>query len=72
MHLDGNPWSVAKDFRKVLDHSNPTVALRILGDAENAKSDLGCRVMNIISKSDLYKLIMRSDKPYVFALHPDG
>ncbi|MBS7697844.1 MULTISPECIES: Bro-N domain-containing protein [unclassified Chelatococcus] len=62
--IDGAPWFVAADVCKVLGHSNTTVAIRILSDDEQAKSDLGSpRPANIISESGLYKLIMRSDKP---------
>lgn len=62
--VGGAPWFVAADVCKVLGHSNTTVAVRILGTDEQAKSDLGSpRPANIISESGLYKLIMRSDKP---------
>ena len=52
MELNGEPWFVAADVCKVLAHKNPTVAVRILDDAEKAKSDLGSgRDVNIVSES---------------------
>jgi prophage antirepressor-like protein len=64
VELDGEPWFVAADVCNVLGHTNPTVAIRILGEAEKTKSDLGSgRPLNVVSESGLYKLIMRSDKP---------
>lgn len=48
----------------MLGHSNPTVAIRLLDGYEKAKSDLGSgRLVNLISESGLYKLVMRSEKP---------
>jgi len=71
---DGIPWFVAADVCRVLDHSNPTVALsRLDGDEKsiiNPKKSLGsnggrggAQTMNIVSESGLYALIMSSNKP---------
>lgn len=59
---DGEPWFVAADVCKALEHTNPTVAIRPLDEDERAKLDLGSnKVANIINESGLYALIMRSD-----------
>ena len=62
--LDGQPWFVAADVCNILGHTNPTVAIRILGETKKPKSDLGSgRPLNVVSESGLYKLVLRSDKP---------
>lgn len=62
----GDPWFVAADVCRVLEHSNATLALRYLDKTERANKNLGLLGLanaNIISESGLYKLIMRSNKP---------
>jgi prophage antirepressor-like protein len=66
--LDGNPWFVAADVARVLTIKNITDTLKppYIDPAERARFDLGAypgNIVNIISESGLYKLIMRSDKP---------
>lgn len=56
---DGAPWFVAADVCRVLELTNPTVALESLDDDERAKFNLGSRDINIISESGLYILILR-------------
>lgn len=62
---DGEPWFVAADVCRVLDLTNPTVALESLDDDERAKLNLGRSKSggggesNIISESGLYILILR-------------
>mgnify|MGYP000845208726 FL=1 len=62
---DGEPWFVAADVCRVLELTNPTVALESLDDDERAKFNLGrCYnggggETNIISESGLYILILR-------------
>lgn len=66
VQIDGEPWFVATDVCRVLDLSNPSVAVRPLDDDEWSKANLGLRGLGsaiIISESGLYKLVMRSDKP---------
>jgi len=61
---DSEPWFVAADVCDILGIKNPTMSLKYLDNREKAKFDLGYgSPANIISKSGLYKLIMRSDKP---------
>lgn len=72
--LDGAPWLVAADVCRVLGHSNPTVALSRLDDDEKQMIDPklslgssvsggGAQMMNVISESGLYALIVTSKIP---------
>lgn len=57
---DGEPWFVASEITKVINLSNPTVALRSLRDAERAKININGRETNVVRESGLYTLILRS------------
>jgi prophage antirepressor-like protein len=63
--INGEPWFVAADVCKILEHSNPTVAMNSLEDFEKAKLNLGLQGgdTNIISESGFYTLALRSRKP---------
>lgn len=63
--LNGEPWFVAADVCKILQHSNPTIAMDSLEDFEKAKLNLGLQggKTNIISESGFYTLVLRSRKP---------
>ncbi|MEO5690103.1 MAG: BRO family protein [Burkholderiaceae bacterium] len=64
IEIDGNPWFVALDVCAVLGHTNPTVALLRIDEADRAKQTLGKgRPANIVNESGLYSLILRSNKP---------
>lgn len=62
--LDGEPWFVAADVCKILEHSNPTIAMNGLEDFEKTKLNLGLQGgnTNIISESGFYTLVLRSRK----------
>lgn len=62
--LDGEPWFVAVDVCKILEHSNPTIAMNGLEDFEKTKLNLGLQGgnTNIISESGFYTLVLRSRK----------
>lgn len=62
--LDGEPWFVAADVCRILEHSNPTMAMDGLEPFERAKFNLGRQgEANIISESGFYTLVLRSRKP---------
>lgn len=68
MTLEGNPWFVGADTARVLGIRNITDTLKssYIDTAERARFDLEAyagNIVNIISESSLYKLVMRSDKP---------
>lgn len=62
--IDGEPWFVAADVCKILEHSNPTIAMNGLEDFEKTKLNLGLQGgnTNIISESGFYTLVLRSRK----------
>ncbi|MFP4044824.1 MAG: Bro-N domain-containing protein [Rhodosalinus sp.] len=70
---DGEPWFVAADVCRVLEHSNPSVAVSRLDDDERDTIDLntlntaegirGNPNATIISESGLYALVLTSRKP---------
>ena len=62
--LDGEPWFVAADVCKILEQSNPTIAMNGLEDFEKTKLNLGLQGgnTNIISESGFYTLVLRSRK----------
>ena len=68
---DGEPWFVAKDVCDCLEIGNTTESLRGLDDDEkitlsnpegNPRAGIPLE-LNVISKSGLYSLILRSRKP---------
>ncbi len=62
--IDNEPWFVATDVCKILEHSNPTVAMASLEPYERSKFNLGRQgEANIISESGFYTLVLRSKKP---------
>lgn len=63
--IDNEPWFVAADVCKILEHTNPTIAMNSLEDYEKTKLNLGLRGgdTNIISESGFYALVLRSRKP---------
>lgn len=68
--IEGEPWFVAKDAAEALNYANPQQAVRLhckyaqpVGGAKNEHpSDLDPQTV-IIPESDLYRMILRSDKP---------
>ena len=69
---DGDPWFVLVDVCKILGHTNPTVAASRLDDDEKAALNISDtalnnvaqqRLVNIISESGLYSLILTSRLP---------
>lgn len=62
---DGEPWFLATDVCRVLEHTNATVALARLDEDEKAKLNLGLQggATNIVSESGLYTLALGSRKP---------
>lgn len=67
---NGLPWFVAADVCRVLELTNPTVAIASLDEDERAKFDLGRSPIhggggevNIINESGLYALTLTSRKP---------
>ncbi|MFR0829807.1 MAG: BRO family protein [Thomasclavelia sp.] len=63
--IENEPWFVAADVCKILEHTNPTMAMNSLEDYEKAKLNLGLKGgnTNIISESGFYTLVLRSRKP---------
>lgn len=63
--IDNEPWFVAADVCKILEHTNPTIAMNSLEDYEKAKLNLGLKGgnTNVISESGFYALVLRSRKP---------
>lgn len=65
--MDGQPWFVAADVCRVLEHSNPTMALAGLDDDEKGLSNVetlgGEQAMAVVSEPGLYELIIKSRKP---------
>ena len=66
---NGEPWFVAADVCKALEHSNVTVALDRLDADEKAKLSLGLSggETNCVSESGLYALVLGSRKPQAHA-----
>ena len=62
--IDNEPWFVAADVCKILEHSNPTVAMASLEPYEKTKLNLGLTGgnTNVISESGFYTLVLRSKK----------
>lgn len=62
--IDDEPWFVATDVCRALDHSNVTVALDRLDGDERSKFNLGRQgETNIVNEFGLYSLILGSRKP---------
>lgn len=63
--INGVVWFVAADVCRVLELTNPTVAVENLDIDERAKFNLGRQGdTNIINESGLYALVIRSRKPF--------
>lgn len=62
---NGVPWFVAADVCRVLELTNPTVALERVDDDEKAKFNLGLPGgdTNVVNESGLYALTLTSRKP---------
>ena len=62
---DGEPWFVAADVCRALDHSNVSVALDRLAPDEKAKLSLGLSGgdTNAVNEPGLYALVLGSRKP---------
>lgn len=62
---DGEPWFVAADVCRALEHSNVTVALDRLDEDEKAKLNLGLPggVTGCVNEPGLYSLVLGSRKP---------
>lgn len=61
--VDGEPWFIAADVCRVLEHTNPTVAVGRLDDDERAKFNLGRQgEATIVNEPGLYALILGSRK----------
>lgn len=60
-----DPWFVAADVCRVLELSNPTMAIKGLDEDEVTLSQIegNHRPTNLISESGLYAFVIRSDKP---------
>lgn len=61
---DGQPWFVAADVCRVLEHTNVSMALDRLDEDERAKFNLGRQgETNIVNEPGLYALVLGSRKP---------
>lgn len=62
---NGEPWFVAADVCRALEHSNVTMALDRLDDDEKAKFNLGLRGgdTGCVNEPGLYSLVLGSRKP---------
>lgn len=62
---DGEPWFVAADVCRALEHSNVTVALDRLDEDEKAKLNLGLPggATGCVNEPGLYSLVLGSRKP---------
>lgn len=62
---NGEPWFVAADVCRALEHSNVSMALDRLDDDEKAKLNLGLSggATNCVSEPGLYCLVLGSRKP---------
>lgn len=65
VEINGQPWFVAADVCRVLEISNPTVAMDRLDADEKAKLNLGLSggATGCVTESGLYSLILGSRKP---------
>ena len=64
---NGEPWFVAADVCRVLEHSNSRMALERLDDDEKGVSSIytpgGMQEMTIVNEPGLYVLVLGSRKP---------
>ncbi|MEA5013150.1 MAG: Bro-N domain-containing protein [Candidatus Limiplasma sp.] len=64
---EGEPWFVAADVCRVLDHSNSRMALERLDDDEKGVSSIyipgGKQDMQVVNEFGLYSLVLGSRKP---------
>ena len=65
---DGQPWFVLADVCRVLEHSNPSMAAKVLDDDERDTLSITDPIgraadATVISESGLYRLILTSPKP---------
>ncbi len=69
VQIEGNPWFIAADVRKVLGIQQSGSNLNALDDSEkqtirkSGSTSFKGHGLSVISESGLYKLVMRSDKP---------
>lgn len=65
VEMNGQPWFVAADVCRILEISNPTVAMDRLDADEKAKLNLGLSggATGCVTESGLYSLILGSRKP---------
>jgi len=65
LEKDSEPWFIAADVCRVLEHSNVTVALDRLDEDERAKFNLGHPMYetNCVNEPGLYSLVLGSRKP---------
>lgn len=65
--IDGEPWFVASDVCRILDHSNTTMAVGSLDEDEkglrNVETPGGVQALVSVNEPGLYSLILRSRKP---------
>lgn len=65
--IDGDPWFVAADVCRILEHTNPTMALAGLDDDEKGLRNVdtlgGSQSLAVVNEPGLYGLIIRSRKP---------
>src|SRR5579871_3847338 len=65
--IDNEPWFVATDVAKVLEHSNTSVMLQMLDEDEKGVSNVytlgGNQELAVISESGLYHAVIKSRKP---------
>ena len=65
VEIDGEVYFVAADVCRILELTNPTVAVERLDTDEKAKFNLGLSggVTNCVNEAGLYRLIFKSRKP---------
>lgn len=64
---DGEPWFVASDLCRVIEHTNPSKAVAGLDDDEKGLTNCstlgGTQALMCVSEPGMYKLMARSNKP---------
>lgn len=65
--VDGEPWFVAADVCRILEHTNPSMAVSSLDDDEKGLRNVdtlgGAQSLMAVNEPGLYSLILRSRKP---------
>lgn len=65
--IDGEAWFVAADVCRVLEHTNPTMALAGLDGDEKGLRNVdtlgGSQTMAVVNEPGMYSLVLRSRKP---------